>query len=160
MVSEEKIKMGKVNWRLTQSDGKSSHCFRLGELKTTINQLSDTGENHWAAASHCKLYPIMLYCVHLAMHRVETYNFWSSVVIGSDCTGSSTTIRSWRPPSKSNLFSPWYRWQNCSLGVRTTIFCSRGYQTTCIIYLTRNVCITKYVRLYKLSNGIMVMTPK
>jgi hypothetical protein len=26
--------------------------------------------------------------------------------------------------------------------------------------LTRNVCITKYARLYKLSNGIMVMTPK
>jgi hypothetical protein len=25
---------------------------------------------------------------------------------------------------------------------------------------TRNVCITKYARLYKLSNGIMVMTPK
>ena len=25
---------------------------------------------------------------------------------------------------------------------------------------TRNVCITKYVRLYKLSNVIMVMTPK
>jgi hypothetical protein len=72
------------------SDGKSSHCLRLGELKTTINLLSDTGENHRAAASHCKLYPIMLYCVHLAMHRVETYNFWSSVVIGSDCTGSST----------------------------------------------------------------------
>ena len=26
--------------------------------------------------------------------------------------------------------------------------------------LTRNVYITKYARLYKLSNGIMVMTPK
>ena len=26
--------------------------------------------------------------------------------------------------------------------------------------LTRNVCITKYAHLYKLSNGIMVMTPK
>ena len=25
---------------------------------------------------------------------------------------------------------------------------------------TRNMCITKYARLYKLSNGIMVMTPK
>jgi hypothetical protein len=25
---------------------------------------------------------------------------------------------------------------------------------------TRNVCITKYARLYKLSNGTMVMTPK
>ena len=25
---------------------------------------------------------------------------------------------------------------------------------------TRNVCITKYARLYKLSNSIMVMTPK
>ena len=25
---------------------------------------------------------------------------------------------------------------------------------------TRHVCITKYARLYKLSNGIMVMTPK
>jgi hypothetical protein len=25
---------------------------------------------------------------------------------------------------------------------------------------TRNVCITKYARLYKLSNGILVMTPK
>ena len=25
---------------------------------------------------------------------------------------------------------------------------------------TRNVCITKYACLYKLSNGIMVMTPK
>jgi hypothetical protein len=25
---------------------------------------------------------------------------------------------------------------------------------------TRNVCITKYARLYKLSNGIMVMIPK
>ena len=25
---------------------------------------------------------------------------------------------------------------------------------------TRNVCITKYARLYKLSNGIIVMTPK
>ena len=27
-------------------------------------------------------------------------------------------------------------------------------------YKTRNVCITKYTRLYKLSNVIMVMTPK
>ena len=26
--------------------------------------------------------------------------------------------------------------------------------------ITRNVCITKYACLYKLSNGIMVMTPK
>ena len=26
--------------------------------------------------------------------------------------------------------------------------------------VTRNVCITKYGRLYKLSNSIMVMTPK
>ena len=36
------------------------------------------------------------------------------------------------------------------------------YQTL-LTYLerqTRNVCITKYARLYKLSNGIMVMTPK
>ena len=28
------------------------------------------------------------------------------------------------------------------------------------VYLTRNVCITKYARQNKLSNGIMVMTPK
>jgi len=31
---------------------------------------------------------------------------------------------------------------------------------TCLNMSTRNVCITKYARLYKLSNGIMVMTPK
>jgi hypothetical protein len=32
-VSEEKIKMGKVNGRRTPSDGKSSHCLWQGELK-------------------------------------------------------------------------------------------------------------------------------
>ena len=33
-VSEEKIKMRKVNGRRTPSDGKSSHCLWQGELKT------------------------------------------------------------------------------------------------------------------------------
>jgi len=28
--------MGKVNGRLTPSDGKSSHCLRQGELKTVL----------------------------------------------------------------------------------------------------------------------------
>jgi hypothetical protein len=32
-VSEEKIKMWKVNGRWTPSDGKSSHCLWQGELK-------------------------------------------------------------------------------------------------------------------------------
>ena len=32
-VSEEKIKMWKVNGRRTTSDGKSSHCLWQGELK-------------------------------------------------------------------------------------------------------------------------------
>jgi hypothetical protein len=32
-VSEEKIKMRKVNERQTPSDGKSSHCLWQGELK-------------------------------------------------------------------------------------------------------------------------------
>ena len=32
-ISEEKIKMWKVNGRRTPSDGKSSHCLRQGELK-------------------------------------------------------------------------------------------------------------------------------
>jgi hypothetical protein len=32
-VSEEKIKMWKVNGRRTPSDGKSSHCLWHGELK-------------------------------------------------------------------------------------------------------------------------------
>ena len=34
-VSEEKIKMRKVNGRRTPSDGKSSHCLWQGELKKT-----------------------------------------------------------------------------------------------------------------------------
>ena len=34
-VSEEKIKMWKVNGRQMPSDGKSSHCLWQGELKTT-----------------------------------------------------------------------------------------------------------------------------
>jgi hypothetical protein len=35
-VSEEKIKMWKVNGRQTPSDGKSSHCLWQGELKKTF----------------------------------------------------------------------------------------------------------------------------
>ena len=35
-VSEEKIKMWKVNRRRMPSDGKSSHCFWQGELKITV----------------------------------------------------------------------------------------------------------------------------
>ena len=34
VVSEEKIKMWKINRRRTPSDGKSSHCLWQGELKT------------------------------------------------------------------------------------------------------------------------------
>ena len=33
-------------------------------------------------------------------------------------------------------------------------------ETSSTQYITRNVCITKYARLYKVSNGIMVMTPQ
>ena len=36
-VSEEKIKMWKVNRRQTPSDGKSSHCLWQGELKKLFN---------------------------------------------------------------------------------------------------------------------------
>ena len=35
-VSEEKIKMWKVNGRRTPSDGKSSHCLWQGELKMKL----------------------------------------------------------------------------------------------------------------------------
>ena len=35
-VSEEKIKMRKVNGRRTPSDGKSSHCLSQGELKNNL----------------------------------------------------------------------------------------------------------------------------
>jgi hypothetical protein len=38
-VSEEKIKMWKVNVRQTPSDGKSSHCLWQGELKSTNNDI-------------------------------------------------------------------------------------------------------------------------
>jgi hypothetical protein len=37
-VSEEKIKMWKVNGRRTPSDGKSSHCLWQGELKLEFYQ--------------------------------------------------------------------------------------------------------------------------
>jgi hypothetical protein len=37
-VSEEKIKMWKVNGRRTPSDGKSSHCLWQGELKNIKNK--------------------------------------------------------------------------------------------------------------------------
>ena len=39
-VSEEKIKMWKVNRRQTPSDGKSSHCLWQGELKTIVFSFS------------------------------------------------------------------------------------------------------------------------
>ena len=38
-VSEEKIKMWKVNRRRTPSDGKSSHCLWQGELKNVIGHV-------------------------------------------------------------------------------------------------------------------------
>ena len=38
-VSEEKIKMWKVNGRRTPSDGKSSRCLWQGELKITFHEL-------------------------------------------------------------------------------------------------------------------------
>jgi len=39
-VSEEKIKMRKVNGRRMQSDGKSSHCIWQGELKINLSFIS------------------------------------------------------------------------------------------------------------------------
>ena len=37
----------------------------------------------------------------------------------------------------------------------------RDLRKKCLkLHLTRNVCITKHASLYKISNGIMVMTPK
>ena len=42
-----------------------------------------------------------------------------------------------------------------TLSITRTKGQTRIYKT----YTTRNVCITKYACLYKLSNGIMVMTP-
>ena len=42
-VSEEKIKMRKVNGRRMPSDGKSSHCLWQGELKRTIHK----NWQHW-----------------------------------------------------------------------------------------------------------------
>ena len=36
VVSEEKMKMSKVNGQRMPSDGKSSHCFWQGELKREI----------------------------------------------------------------------------------------------------------------------------
>ena len=38
-VSEEKIKMWKVNGRQTPSDGKSSHCLWQGELKISMSMI-------------------------------------------------------------------------------------------------------------------------
>jgi hypothetical protein len=38
-VSEEKIKMWKVNGRRTPSDGKSSHCLWQGELKMFVGSI-------------------------------------------------------------------------------------------------------------------------
>jgi hypothetical protein len=51
------------------------------------------------------------------------------------------------------------------LHLYTNVTNLQGYHTPLIetkvyIFITRNVCISKYARLYKLSNGIMVMTPK
>ena len=39
-VSEEKIKMWKVNRRRTPSDGKSSHCLWQGELKSKLKEFN------------------------------------------------------------------------------------------------------------------------
>ena len=47
-------------------------------------------------------------------------------------------------------------WQNHVIYLPLTGLTSR-YTTP---FTTRNVCITKYARLYELSNGIMVITPK
>ena len=40
-VSEEKIKMWKVNEGRTPSDGKSSHCLWQGELKTDYHNITE-----------------------------------------------------------------------------------------------------------------------
>ena len=60
-VSEEKIKMRKVNRRRTQSDSKSSHCLWQGELKTNsriwfglVN--SNFHFTDWFPITHRKLY--------------------------------------------------------------------------------------------------------
>jgi len=40
------------------------------------------------------------------------------------------------------------------------MYCQTCIRRSPLEHRTRNVCITKYTRLYKLSNGIMAMTPK
>ena len=71
-VSEEKIKMWKVNGRRTPSDGKSSHCLWQGELiKRAKNDLQNTIQKtkDWATRTPLKQ------ALNLSVKIVITINF-------------------------------------------------------------------------------------
>ena len=78
-VSEEKIKMWKVNGRQMPSDGKSSHCLWQGELKKYfIDWQHHSYQDSW---NHCQSQTIISRIMHSNLSRKNIMTRWSPYVV-------------------------------------------------------------------------------